>query len=181
MAVPQVKWRRAYCDIHGLATTLGIATDESIVRHSGRKEDVMQGNQGRQPWALTWLMLVLAVPAWAQVTRVGEERQPQPEARIQVTQNLTIAVCGDTVTAALQRAWPKSRRHARCSRPRGVVQSAAGNVVCVPLPIPSRCVVTPVTDSAGSLLTRVSAPCDVTSSAGSCNIGSGQCCVCTTN
>src|SRR5215468_7825150 len=56
----------------------------------------MQGKQWRQPWALTWLMLVLAVPAWAQVARVGEERQPQPEARTQVTQNLTIAVCGDT-------------------------------------------------------------------------------------
>ena len=104
------------------------------VRHSGRKEDVMQGKQWRQPWALTWLMLVLAVPAWAQVARVGEERQPQPEARTQITQNLTIAVCGDTCDC-----------------------------------------------SAGSLLTRVSAPCDVTSSAGSCNIGSGQCCVCVTN
>ena len=42
------------------------------------------------------LVLVLAVPAWAQVIRVGEERQPQPTARVQVTQTLTIAVCGDT-------------------------------------------------------------------------------------
>jgi hypothetical protein len=56
----------------------------------------MQERQQRQSWALTWLVLVLAVPALAQVVRVGEEGQPQPEARVQVTQNLTIAVCGDT-------------------------------------------------------------------------------------
>jgi len=133
-AVTQVKWRRAYSDPLGLATTIGIATDASVERHCGGEEEVMQGRQRRQSWALTWLVLMLAVPALARVVRVGEEGQPQPEARVQVTQNLTIAVCGDT-----------------CD--------------CI----------------ASSLLTRVSAPCDVTSSAGACNADSGACCVCAPN
>ena len=92
----------------------------------------MQGRQRRQSWVLTWL--VLTVPALAQGARVGEEGQPQPAARVQVTQNLTIAVCGDTCDC-----------------------------------------------SASSLLTRVSAPCDVTSSSGACNVDSGSCCVCAPN
>ena len=80
----------------------------------------MQGKQWRQPWALTWLMLVLAVPALAQVARVGEERQPQPEARIQVTQNLTIAVCGDTCDCGA--AASVSKDSAPCT-----VQSSTGS------------------------------------------------------
>ena len=40
----------------------------------------MHRQQRRTPWALTWLILVLAVPALAQVARGGEEGQLQPEA-----------------------------------------------------------------------------------------------------
>jgi hypothetical protein len=78
--------------------------------------------------------MLLAVPALAQVARVGEEGQLQPAERLQVTQNLTVAVCGASCDCA-----------------------------------------------AGLLLTKVSAPCDITLAAGQCNIGSGECCVCTTN
>jgi hypothetical protein len=95
-AVQQVKWRKVYSDLLRLATTSDIATDTNGVRHCGREEEVMQGRQRRQSWVLIWLVLVLAVPALAQVVRVGGEGQPQPETRVQVTQNLTIAVCGDT-------------------------------------------------------------------------------------
>ena len=35
--------------------------------------------------------------------------------------------------------------------------------------------------AAGLLLTKVSAPCTVTSSVGPCSISSGECCVCATN
>ena len=151
------------------------------VRHSGRKEDVMQGKQWRQSWALTWLMLMLAVPALAQVAHVSEERQPQPEARIQVTQNLTIAVCGDTCDCGA--ATSVSKESAPCT-----VQSSTGSCTvgsgecCVCAAANTVAVCGDTCDcSAGALLTRVSAPCDVTSLAGSCNIGSGQCCVCSPN
>jgi hypothetical protein len=56
----------------------------------------MHKPQRRTPWALTWLILVLAVPALAQVARGGDEGQPQPDACIQVAQLPTVAVCGDT-------------------------------------------------------------------------------------
>ena len=94
----------------------------------------MQGRQRWQPWTLTWLVLVLAVPAWAQGGRGGAEGQPQPAVRVQVTQNLTIAVCGDTCdcgTATLvskesgtcsvqsSTALVKSRLRHADTRPRG--------------------------------------------------------------
>ena len=56
----------------------------------------MREKKRRSPWLLTWLTLVLTVPAWAQVAPVGEQRQPLPEARWQVTQTLSIAVCGES-------------------------------------------------------------------------------------
>jgi len=151
------------------------------VRHSGRKEDVMQGKQWIQSWALTWLMLVLAVPTWAQGVRGGEEGQPRSETRIQVTQTQTIAVCGDTCDCGT--ATSVSQESAPCT-----VQSSTGSCTvgsgecCVCAAANTVAVCGDTCDcSAGSLLTRVSAPCDVTSLAGSCNIGSGQCCVCSTN
>ena len=40
----------------------------------------MHKPQRRTQWALTWLILVLAVPALAQMARGGEEGQAQPDA-----------------------------------------------------------------------------------------------------
>src|SRR4249919_3138071 len=57
----------------------GSEAGQSALRNFGREDGIMQGKQRRQPWTLTWLVLALAVPAWAQVVRVGEERPPQPE------------------------------------------------------------------------------------------------------
>jgi hypothetical protein len=94
----------------------------------------MREKQRRQQWALTCLVLLLTMPALAEVTRVGEERKPLPGTRLQVTQTLTVAVCGDECNCG-----------------------------------------------AALLITRVPAPCSVTSSAGQCNIGSGKCCLCAPN
>src|SRR5215467_10314366 len=54
----------------------------------------MHRKQRKLPWTLTWLVLGLAVSAWAQVAGGGEEAQLQPAEYLQVTQNSTIAVCG---------------------------------------------------------------------------------------
>ena len=105
----------------------------------------MQGRQRWQSWMLTWLVLVLAVPALAQVVRGGEEGQPQPAARVQVTQNLTIAVCGDTCDCGSATQMSKESGPCTVRSPPRVVRLAAENVVCVPLPIRLPCVVTPVT------------------------------------
>ena len=141
----------------------------------------MQGRQRRQSWALTWLVLMLAVPALAQVGRGGEEGQPQPDARVQVTQNLTIAVCGNTCDCGA--ATLVSKESAPCS-----VQSTTGScqvgggACCVCVAAHTVAVCGDTGDcSASSLLTRVSAPCEVTSSAGSCSVSSGACCVCVPN
>ena len=93
---------------------------------------------------LTWLVLGLAMPAWAQTARVDGVGQRQPTAFLQVTQTQTVAVCGDTCDCgdtgvAKESAPAPSVVHGE------LYQSAAGNVVCVPRPIPSRCVGTPVT------------------------------------
>src|SRR6266446_7719797 len=56
----------------------------------------MHKPQRRTQWALTWLILVLAVPALAQVARGGGEGQLQPDLCLQVAQLPTVAVCGDT-------------------------------------------------------------------------------------
>src|SRR5215467_14950707 len=80
----------------------------------------MRGKSCRQSWVLTWLVLMLAVPAWAQGIRGGEENQPPSEARIQVTQTLTIAVCGDTCDCGT--ATSVSQESAPCT-----VQSSTGS------------------------------------------------------
>ena len=141
----------------------------------------MQGKQCWQPWALTWLVLVLAVPALAQVAGVGEERQPQPEQYVQVTQNPTIAVCGDACDCGA--ATLVSKENAICS-----VQSSTGSCstysgeCCVCAATNTVAVCGDTCDcSASLLLTKVSAPCTVTSSAGQCHISSGECCVCVPN
>src|SRR5262245_25745177 len=141
----------------------------------------MPEKQRRQPSVLTWLVLVLAVPAWAQVVRVGEERQPQPAARVQVTQTPTIAVCGDTCDCGP--ATLVSKENAICE-----VQSSAGSCsvgsgsCCVCAAANTVAVCGDTCDcGASNLLTKVSAPCTVTSSAGLCRFGSGECCVCVPN
>ena len=141
----------------------------------------MQGRQGRQPWALTWLVLVLAVPTWAQQGRGGEERLPQSAAPLQVTQTSTIAVCGNTCDCGT--ATSVAKESAPCS-----VQSSTGGCMvgsgecCVCVVANTVAVCGDTCDcTAGLTLTKVSAPCTVTSSAGSCSVGSGECCVCAPN
>jgi hypothetical protein len=141
----------------------------------------MQGRQQRPSWALTWLVLVLAVPAWAQVVRVGEEGQPQPVVPVQVTQNLTIAVCGNTCDCGAATLVSKESGMCSVRSSTGSCQVGSGEC-CVCAAANTVAVCGDTCDcSASSLLTRVSAPCDVTSSAGSCNVSSGQCCVCASN
>ena len=156
-----------------------MAPDVRVVRPSGGEEDVMQGRQRWQPWVLPWLVLGLAVPAWAQGDRGGEDGQPQAAVRVQVTQNLTIAVCGDTCDCGT--ATLVSKESGTCS-----VQSSTGSCsvdsgqccVCVAVNTVAVCDDITCECSTSSLLTRVPGPCEVTSSAGSCRVGSGQCCVC---
>ena len=142
----------------------------------------MQGKQRRQRWGLTGLVLMLAVPAWAQVVRVGEERPPPPEARLQVTQTSTIAVCGapqcDCGPATLV-----AKENAICSVQASTGSCSVGSGECCVCAAANTVAVCGDTCdcSASSLLTKVSAPCTVTSSAGSCSVGSGECCVCAPN
>src|SRR5262245_57236617 len=141
----------------------------------------MQGKLWRQPWALTWLLLVLVVPARAQGVRVGEEGQPQPAARVQVMQNLTIAVCGDTCDCGT--ATLVSKESAICSVRSSTGSCSVGSGECCVCAVTNTVAVCGDTcDCSDSvLLTKVSAPCTVTSSAGQCSTSSGECCVCVPN
>ena len=180
-AVKQVKWCRVYSDLLRLATTSDIATDTNDVRRCGREEEVMQGRQRRQSWVLIWLVLVLAVPVLAQVVRVGEEGQLQPEARVQVTQNLTIAVCGDTCDCGSATLMSKESAPCTARSSTGSCQVGGGEC-CVCAAANTIAVCGDTCDcSVSTLLTQVSVPCDVTSSSGSCNVDSGSCCVCAPN
>ncbi len=141
----------------------------------------MHKPQRRMQWALTWLILVLAVPALAQGARGEEEGQAQPEACIQVAQLPTVAVCGDTCNCG--EATDVAQESAPCA-----VQSLTGSCaigsgeccVCAAADTVAVCGDT-CNCAAGLLLTKVSAPCTVTSSVGQCSLGSGECCVCATN
>ena len=141
----------------------------------------MQGKQRWQQWALTWLVLLLTMPALAQVARVSEEGQSRPGARLQVTQTPTIAVCGDQCDCGA--APGMAKEYGPCT-----VQSSTGSCslgsgqCCVCAAANTVAVCGDDCDcGAALLLTKVPAPCSVTSSAGQCNIGSGQCCVCASN
>jgi hypothetical protein len=140
----------------------------------------MHSKQRKLQCTLTWLVLGLAVPAWAQTARVDGMGQSQPEALLQVTQTPTVAVCGDSCDCG---GTGVAKESAPCT-----VRSSTGSCTvgsgecCVCAAANTVAVCGDTCDcSSGSLLTKVSAPCDVTSSVGSCNIGSGECCVCTTN
>ena len=138
----------------------------------------MRGEKRRSLWLLTWLTLVLTAPAWAQMAPVGEQGQSLSAARQQVTQALTIAICGDVCNCGA--ATRVAKQNGPCS-----VQSTTGSCsigsgeccVCAAdntvAACGDRC-----NCGAALLLTKVSAPCTVTSSAGQCSIGSGECCVC---
>jgi hypothetical protein len=138
----------------------------------------MQGKQCQSSWLLTWLAFALVVAAWAQIGHGSEPRQPLPEARWQVTQTQTIAVCGDVCDCG---AAPRvAKENAPCT-----VQSSTGSCeigsgeCCVCAVANSTAVCGAVCDCGAALvLTKVSAPCTATSSAGRCSIGSGECCVC---
>src|SRR6266446_8114850 len=123
-----------------------------------REENVMHRQQRKPQWILTWLILVLAIPALAQVAQVGEEGQPQPEARIQIAQIPTIAMCGDACNCGA--ATDVANESAPCAvqSSQGAVRSGAGSVVCAPLPILSRCVVIPVTAPLGSCSPKCQPP-----------------------
>ena len=141
----------------------------------------MHKPQRRTQWALTWLILVLAVPALAQVARGGGEGQLQPDLCLQVAQLPTVAVCGDTCDCGA--ATDVAKESAPCA-----VQSLTGSCtigsgeccVCAAAQTVAVCGAT-CNCATGRLLTKVSAPCTVTSSVGPCSIGSGECCVCATN
>ena len=141
----------------------------------------MQGKQRRQRWGLTGLVLMLAVPAWAQGVRVGEERPPPPAARLQVTQTSTIAVCGDTCDCGT--ATLVAKENAICSVQASTGSCSVGSGECCVCAAANTVAVCGDTCdcSASSLLTKVSAPCSVTSSAGRCSVSSGECCVCAPN
>ena len=140
----------------------------------------MHNTQRTLQWTLTRLVLGLAALTWAQTTRVVEVGQPQPPARVQVTQTPTVAVCGDTCDCG---DTGVAKESAPCT-----IQSSTGSCTvgsgecCVCAAAQTVAVCGDTCDcTTGSLLVKVSAPCDVTSSVGPCNIGSGECCVCTTN
>jgi len=141
----------------------------------------MHRNQRTLPWTLTWLVLGLAVAAWAQGARVEEEAPLQPAAYLQVTQNTTIAVCGDLCNCGA--ATEVTRVNGPCS----VTSSTGGcsllsGQCCVCAAGTTLAVCGNTCNCApAALLTKVSARCAVTSSGGQCSASSGECCACAPN
>jgi hypothetical protein len=129
-------------------------------------------------WTLTWLVLGLAVSAWAQVAGGGEEAQLQPAEHLQVTQNPTIAVCGHlcdcgaaTEVAKVNGPCLVPSFTGSCSLISGeCCVCAAANTLAV---CGNTCNCAPAV-----LLTKVSGGCTVTSSFGQCSASSGECCAC---
>ena len=141
----------------------------------------MHRKQRKLQWTLTWLVLGLAVSAWAQVAGVDEEAQLQPAQYLQVTQNTTIAVCGDLCDCGA--ATEVTKVNGPCSVTsftggcslisRECCVCAAGTTLAV---CGNTC-----NCAAAALLTKVSGRCTVTSSFGQCSASSGECCVCAPN
>ena len=141
----------------------------------------MREKQRGQQWALTCLVLLLTMPALAEVTRVGEERKPLPGTQLQVTQTLTVAVCGDECDCGT--ATLVAKEHGPCSVQSSTGSCSLGSGACCVCAAADTVAVCGDECNCGAalLITRVPAPCSVTSSVGQCNIGSGQCCVCAPN
>jgi hypothetical protein len=138
----------------------------------------MRGEKRRLLWLLTWLTLVLTAPAWAQMAPVGGQEQPLSAARQQVTQTLTIAICGDVCNCGA--ATRVAKQNAPCSVQSTTGSCSIGSGECCVCAADNTVAVCGDTCNCGAalLLTKVSAPCTATSSAGQCSIGSGSCCVC---
>jgi hypothetical protein len=138
----------------------------------------MRGEKRRSPWLLTWLVLLLAGPAFAQVARVSEDRRPTPQEHVQVSQTPTIAVCGDVCNCGA--ATRVAKENAPCSVQSSTGSCSIGSGECCVCAADNTVAVCADVCKCGAalLLTRVSAPCTATSSAGQCSIGSGECCVC---
>ena len=130
---------------------------------------------------LIFCVLWLPVLALAQRAHVGGERPPQPEARVQVTQTPTLAVCGDECDCGA--ATLVAKEHGPCSVQSSTGSCALGSGECCVCAVANTVAVCGDECDCGAalLLTKVPAPCSVTSSADQCNIGSGECCVCVPN
>ena len=129
-------------------------------------------------WPLTWLVLGLAVSAWAQVAGVDEEAQLQPAEHLQVTQNMTIAVCGDRCDCGAAPEVTKVDGPCSVTSFTGRCSLISGQCcVCAAATTLAVCGFT--CDCAPAvLLTKVSARCTVTSLGGQCSASSGECCAC---
>ena len=129
-------------------------------------------------WTLTWLVLGLAVSAWAQVAGVDEEAQLQPAEHLQVTQNMTIAVCGDRCDCGAATEVTKVNGPCSVTSFTGGCSLISGQCcVCAAATTLAVCGFT--CDCAPAvLLTKVSARCTVTSLGGQCSASSGECCAC---
>jgi hypothetical protein len=129
-------------------------------------------------WTLTWLVLGLAVSAWAQVAGVDEEAQLQPAEHLQVTQNTTIAVCGDRCDCGAATEVTKVNGPCSVTSFTGGCSLISGQCcVCAAATTLAVCGFT--CDCApAALLTKVSARCTVTSLGGQCSASSGECCAC---
>jgi hypothetical protein len=135
------------------------------------------------PWTLTCLVLGLAVSAGAQGAGGGEKAPHQPAAHLQVTQNPTIAVCGQRCECGA--ATEVTKVQGPCSVPSftgGCALLSGECCVCAAAVFPTLAVCGNTCDCAPAvLLTKVSGRCTVTSSVGQCSASSGDCCLCAPN
>ena len=130
------------------------------------------------PWPLTWLVLGLAVSAWAQVAGVDVEAQLQPAEHLQVTQSTTIAVCGDRCDCGAATEVTKVNGPCSVTSFTGGCSLISGQC-CVCAAATTLAVCGNTCDCApAALLTKVSARCTVTSVGGQCSASSGECCAC---
>jgi hypothetical protein len=143
------------------------------------KENFMHQSRRMLQWTFIWLLLILVVPVWSQVSSWDKETSQRFDHGVQITQNLTIAVCGESCDCGLSSQVDKKFGPCTVNSGTGSCHSGSGECCVCAVPNTTAMCGEETCDCGNALLiTKVSAPCTATSSSGACRVGSGSCCVC---
>ena len=130
-------------------------------------------------WIMACMVLLMAHPSFAQVSGLGEVAGEQ----IHMSQSNTIAVCGQSCDCGPFKRISRQNGPCKATAATGSCQVGSGECCVCEATASTTAVCSQGINScdckSSTKVAKVDAPCTVTSNAGSCHVGSGECCVCT--
>ncbi len=135
-------------------------------------------------WIVACLVLLIAYPSFAQTSGAPEVTRERSVKAIYTSQLNTVAVCGHpSCDCGPFKRISREGGPCKATAATGSCQVGSGECCVCEAPASTTAVCSGGSNfchcESGTQVAKVNAPCTVTSNAGSCHVGSGECCVCT--